>query len=87
MTESPEAKILRFVQSRPDGTTCPSEIARSIAEDNNLPLGWRQYMAIVHDAVDGLIARGQIKLTWKSIEMTRREGPYRISAPKQSAGD
>jgi len=77
--------ILSFVANRPHGTTCPSEVARSLAHDDDSPLAWREYMPIVHDAVDALIARGEIILTWKSIGLTTRKGPYRISALNKAA--
>lgn len=70
--------ILGFAASRPDGTTCPSEIARVLAKENDTPLAWRDYMPIVHEAVDALNERGEITLTWKSAVMTERTGPYRI---------
>jgi len=78
MSEQAVSAILSFVASRPTGTTCPSEVARSLAKDNNAPLDWREYMPIVHDAVDDLVERGEIVLTWKSSSMTERSGPYRI---------
>lgn len=64
MSADAEPTILSFVASRPDGTTCPSEVARSLANDHNSPLEWRDYMPAVHEAVDALIARGEITLTW-----------------------
>ncbi len=81
MREQAVSAILGFVASRPTGTTCPSEVARSLAKDNNTPLDWRKFMPFVHDAVDALVERGEIVLTWKSSLMTERSGPYRIRAP------
>jgi hypothetical protein len=81
MSEQAVSAILSFVASRPSGTTCPSEVARSLAKDNNGPHDWRRYMPMVHDAVDALIERGEIVLTWKSSMKTERSGPYRIRAP------
>jgi hypothetical protein len=83
MPENAESEILRFVARRPAGTTCPSEVARSLAKDDNAPLEWRRFMPIVHEAVDVLMARGEINLTWKSVVLAERAGPYRISARKQ----
>jgi hypothetical protein len=83
MIENAEAMVLGFVASRPDRTTCPSEVARSLAKDHNAPLEWRKFMPTVHEAVDVLTARGEITLTWKSVAMTGRAGPYRISAGKR----
>lgn len=81
MSEQAVSAILSFVASLPTGTTCPSEVARSLAKDNNAPLDWREYMPIVHDAVDDLVELGAIVLTWKSSSMTERSGPYRIRSP------
>jgi len=83
MIENAESTILDFVTSRPGGTTCPSEVARSLAKDHNSPLEWRKFMPVVHETVDALMARGEITLTWKSVVMSERAGPYRISNGKQ----
>lgn len=83
MIENAESTILDFVEGRPGGTTCPSEIARSLAKDHSAPLEWRKFMPVVHETVDVLMARGEITLTWKSVEMSERAGPYRISDGKQ----
>ncbi|WP_409527866.1 DUF3253 domain-containing protein [Rhizobium sp.] len=80
MSEHAISTILSFVVNRPNGTTCPSEVARSLANDQNSPLEWREYMPIVHGSVDILVAQREIMLTWKSVVMKKREGPYRISA-------
>lgn len=37
-------------------------------------------MPIEHESVDILVAQREIMLTWKSVVMKKREGPYRISA-------
>ena len=83
MIEDAESTILGFLVSRPAGTTCPSEVARSLANERSAPQEWRSFMPIVHEAVDVLLARGEITLTWKSVVMSERAGPYRISAGKQ----
>lgn len=80
MSEYAVSTILSFVANRPNGTTCPSEVARTLANDQNSPLEWREYMSVVHESVDALVARGEIMLTWKSVVMKKRAGPYRISA-------
>lgn len=82
MSEHAISTILSFVVNRPNGTTCPSEVARSLSNDQNCPLEWREYMPIVHESVDALAAGGEIVLTWKSVVKKNREGPYRISAQK-----
>jgi hypothetical protein len=83
MTENAASTILSLVSSKPAGTTCPSEVARSLAKDDNAPLEWRKLMPVIHEAVDVLLARGEITLTWKSVAMSERNGPYRISARKK----
>lgn len=77
-----ETTVLEFVRSRKGATACPSEVARSLADDDGTPLEWRKYMPTVHEAVDALNARSEISLTWKSLVMPERKGPYRIGVPK-----
>ena len=58
-----------------DSTVCPSEAARlmsGVADD------WRAQMPAVHEAVDKLLARKEIVLTWKGEPMPSRKGAYRI---------
>ena len=57
----------------PAATVCPSEVARALAAD------WRTAMPIVHAAVDRLVDRKLIRLSWKGKAMERRDGPYRIA--------
>lgn len=83
MIENAKSTILSFVADRPAGTTCPSEVARSLAKDHKAPLEWRKLMPAVHEAVDVLMARGEITLSWKSVVMSERAGPYRIGVRKQ----
>jgi len=40
---------------------------------------WRAHMDIVHAAEDALLERGQIKLSWKGVEIDQRRGAYRIA--------
>jgi hypothetical protein len=84
LRERAESTILGFVASRPAATTFPSEVARSLAKENDAPLEWRDYMPVVHEAVDALNAQDKITLTWKSVVMQERAGPYRISARTRS---
>ncbi len=35
-------------------------------------------MPIVHSAVDGLVAEGLVRLSWKGEPLDERAGPYRI---------
>jgi hypothetical protein len=65
----------------PGATICPSEVARAIAVADD----WRRAMPAVHDAVDELVAKGKITLSWKGKPMTRRAGPYRIGDARTAA--
>lgn len=60
---------------RPDATICPSEVARALAGEDG---DWRARMGEVHAAVDGLVAAGAVRLSWKGAAMAERGGPYRI---------
>ncbi|MHA3841887.1 DUF3253 domain-containing protein [Sphingomonas aestuarii] len=60
---------------RPDATLCPSEVARALAGEDG---DWRARMGEVHSAVDGLVAAGAVRLSWKGAAMAARGGPYRI---------
>ena len=60
---------------RPDATLCPSEVARVLAGEDG---DWRARMEEVHAAVDGLVAAGAVRLSWKGAAMALRGGPYRI---------
>jgi hypothetical protein len=77
--DTPEALIERLLAGRDAGRTlCPSEVARKLATVGE---SWRDRMAEVHAAVDGLLARQSVALSWKGAPLTRREGPYRIGRP------
>ena len=73
---------LALLASRaPEGTLCPSEIARRVAADDNDPTAqWRDKMPAVHAAIDGLLKEGLISLSWKGKPLSARVGPYRIRA-------
>lgn len=60
---------------RSDATLCPSEVARVLAGED---ADWRARMGEVHAAVDGLVAAGVVRLSWKGTAMAVRGGPYRI---------
>ena len=69
------AATLALLAGRAEGATvCPSEVARAVAGDGD----WRREMAAVHEAVDGLVASGLVRLSWKGSDMPVRDGPYRI---------
>ncbi|MFS0738119.1 DUF3253 domain-containing protein [Sphingomonas sp. 1P06PA] len=70
----PRAETLSMLARRaPDATICPSEVARMIAPD------WRGAMPAVHAAIDGLVADGLVRLSWKGRPLATRSGPYRIA--------
>jgi hypothetical protein len=71
-------EISRFIAERGKGTTCPSEVARLLAAAYGAGDAWRDYMPIVHAAVDELHAKRQVRLSWKSNVLKERRGPYRI---------
>lgn len=58
----------------PGATLCPSEVARAVAADSE----WRDAMPAIHDAVDRLLADGDVRLSWKGRALAARSGPYRI---------
>ena len=83
MTDSSNARAatLALLGTRAEGATiCPSEVARRLAA--NFPVDsaddWRGEMPVVHAAVDGLVADGLVRLSWKGVDMATRSGPYRI---------
>ena len=78
--ENPEAAIRRLLAARGWATTvCPSEVARALAGPDG---DWRTRMGAVHAAVDTLVERGAVALSWKGRAMRRRGGPYRIGTPR-----
>lgn len=69
--------ILDLLEARGAGKTiCPSEVARALAAPHG---DWRAEMAVVHAAVDALMAQGAISLTWRGAPKRERRGPYRIA--------
>lgn len=77
-----EAEILALLALRaPTATICPSEVARKLVA-RVAPHGgsgdWRAAMPFVHDAVDRLVASGDVRLSWKNVPLASRAGPYRI---------
>jgi hypothetical protein len=64
-----------------DATLCPSEVARALARAASVETtesDWRDMMPVVHAAVDGLVAGGEVRLSWKGQGLSSRAGPYRI---------
>lgn len=78
------AALLALLDDRESGATiCPSEVARRIAPaDLADDGGWRFAMPTVHAAVDRLLARDSITLSWKGRALSARSGPYRIGRAK-----
>ncbi len=77
MTEAEEARAITLgllAMRAADATVCPSEVARALAGGGD----WRAVMPAVHAAVDGLLAEGAVRLSWKGEALAAREGPYRI---------
>ena len=76
------AATLALLAARaPGATVCPSEVARSLVADN-AEVGaehWRSAMPAVHDAVDGLVMEGRVRLSWKGKSLKARMGLYRIA--------
>lgn len=68
--------IFTLLATRARGASiCPSEVARAISSDED----WRKAMPSVHSAVDALLDKQRIELSWKGQSLERRSGPYRIS--------
>lgn len=81
MTMRARDAILSILASRAATTTiCPSEVARAISGGR----AWRDYMPVVHIAIDGLLAEGAVRLTWKGQSLATRTGPYRIGRGSSS---
>lgn len=75
VTGDARAAVLTLLAARAEGATlCPSEAARVIADEGD----WRGAMPAVHAAVDGLVAAGAVRLSWRGVPMAERAGPYRI---------
>jgi hypothetical protein len=75
---APRAAALALLAARaPGATVCPSEVARALAAAAGIT-DWRGEMQAVHAAVDGLVAEGEVRLSWKGAALAVRAGPYRI---------
>jgi hypothetical protein len=81
-----ESTLVLLAARAPDATVCPSEVARALAADpaGCRPGNWRDAMPIVHAAIDGLLADGLVRLTWKGKRLSERAGPYRIGRDDSS---
>jgi len=70
-----EAVLALLAARVPDGSVCPSEVARAITRGPN----WRSAMPTVHATIDGMLAKNLVELSWKGETLPLRKGPYRIS--------
>ncbi|WP_096358770.1 DUF3253 domain-containing protein [Variibacter gotjawalensis] len=61
----------------PMKTICPSEIARVLARPHSSD--WPALMPLVHAAVDHLLERKLVRLSWRGMPIIKRDGPYRIA--------
>jgi len=75
-----QATLELIANRAPDATVCHSEVARALAGsiDGAVP-DWRDFMPVVHDAIDTLLRDRQIRLSWKGKPLDGRSGPYRIA--------
>jgi hypothetical protein len=63
----------------PNATVCPSEVARALAAGiDGAAADWREFMPVVHDAIDTLVRDKEVQLRWKRKPLEGRSGPYRI---------
>lgn len=71
-----EKAILELLEQRRDGTTiCPSDVARTVGDDD-----WRDLMEPVRQAAYRLVAAGQVEITQhgKAVDGPTATGPIRI---------
>ena len=74
-------QIRTLVAARPAGSVCPSEVARSAAEDLGTP-GWRDLMPLVRDVASSLAQAGEITLRRKGDLLDPADlgaGPIRLA--------
>lgn len=79
-----QAVALELLWSRGAGATvCPSEVARAVSrnEASGSAASWRSVMPSVHAAIDDLLVKRLVRLSWKGKPLERRNGPYRIGHP------
>lgn len=77
MSDNPQDATLRLLADRsPGNSICPSEVARAISAGGD----WRSAMPSIHAAVDDLLEKRVIHISWKGRQLQRRAGPYRIIA-------
>lgn len=72
-----QGALVRFATARPDGTFCPSEVARELCSDN-----WRLLMPAIREEAERLVSQGRLRC-WQRGEPaspTRASGPIRLSS-------
>jgi hypothetical protein len=75
-----EATILTLLASRARGSTiCPSEAARAVATQHNLP-DWQPLMEPTRAAARRLVAQGKVLITQagREVDPSTAKGPIRI---------
>ena len=78
--EARRATLELIANRAPDATVCPSEVARALAGSiDGGAAEWRDFMPVVHEAIDTLLRDKQIRLSWKGKTLEGRSGPYRIA--------
>jgi len=74
-----ESCILALLHARArDASICPSDVARSLAED------WRPLMEPVREAARRLVARGALEITQggRRVDPSHARGPIRLRLPR-----
>lgn len=80
--EAQDATRALLAKGPPEDSICPSQVARAISVDGN----WRAAMPRVHPAIDELLRKGIIQISWKRRKFQNRAGPYRITACADAKG-
>ncbi|WCT72656.1 DUF3253 domain-containing protein [Sphingomonas naphthae] len=80
MADAREFTLALLANRAVNATICPSEVARAVAEksDGKDAHSWRREMPAVHAAIDDLLARGLVRISWKGHDLPARTGPYRV---------
>ena len=75
--EALRTAILELVARRPEGSICPSEVARHVADDQP---GWRALMPLVRAAAGALVDEARITATQKrrTVDPRTASGPIRL---------
>ncbi len=72
-----EPALLRLAAARPEGTFCPSEVARELH-----PEDWRPLMPAIREEAERLVAQGRLRC-WQRGEPAspiHAKGPIRLSS-------